>query len=208
MRRAWLVAALVAAGCEGESRLEIRDRRAPTGEPRRVSVASAEERFRVAELFDQQQGLAAGAPGAAGDHDHAPGEPHLTFDLPQGWERLPRTDLRLINLRAGDASCWVTFLAGGGGGLLANVNRWRDQLGAAPVDAAGLAALPRVEVLGRPAVWFDLEGQSEQGPARFLGLLLELESGLLTIKLAAAPAAAEANREPLLRFAASLREGH
>ncbi|MEE8467324.1 MAG: hypothetical protein V3T22_02655 [Planctomycetota bacterium] len=86
---------------------------------------------------------------------------HYDYDLPAGWEELPTTSMRLVNLRpAGDpgAECSLIFLTGDGGGLVANVNRWRGQMGLGELDAAGVNALPTRALLGTGASWVDLEG--------------------------------------------------
>lgn len=208
MRRAWLAAVLIAAGCEGESRVEIQDRRTPS-ESRPVPLASAEQRFAVAEMLDGRPSAA--PPPAQGGHGHG-GAPHLCYDLPPGWEQLPPAPMRDVNLRVpGDAACWVTFLPGVQGGVVDNVNRWRKQLGQPPLDAAGVNALPVVALMGQPAVWFEQDGQfvPEEGqaprPTRFVGMIQEQQGGLLTVKLVGSPESAAAAREGLLRFAASLR---
>ena len=57
--------------------------------------------------------------------------------------------MRSVNLVAGeDTQCYLIELAGEAGGELANLNRWRGEVGHAPLDAAGLAELERVEFLG------------------------------------------------------------
>ena len=77
---------------------------------------------------------------------------------PEGWQELAPTSLREINLRpAGDpdAECYLTVLPGGAGGVAANVNRWRGQLGEPPLGGQELSSLPAATLLGRPAVLID-----------------------------------------------------
>jgi hypothetical protein len=72
------------------------------------------------------------------------------------------------------------MLPGGAGGLLANVNRWYAQMGAAPIDAAALDALPRAGLLGSPAPLVRIDGSfagmggETVDDARLLGLVLEI----------------------------------
>ena len=105
-----------AAAChEAGPTAEITERRV-AAVPSRFVVpgAGAAQRFR-AEMGDM------GAPGASASPADS-----LAYDLPTGWQKLPPTSDRMINLRPGgdpDASCYVTFLPESASGLEANVNR-------------------------------------------------------------------------------------
>src|SRR5690606_181737 len=84
----------------------------------------------------------------------------LSFDLPATWTELPPQQFRDANFRAGDGvECYVTMLGGDGGGLLANVNRWRGQIGLQTTDAASLVGLPTVPMLGGEATLVELVGE-------------------------------------------------
>ncbi|MCP5523511.1 MAG: hypothetical protein H7A46_18390 [Verrucomicrobiales bacterium] len=82
---------------------------------------------------------AAAAPATAG----AGTAPATAWTVPEGWVTQPAGSMQMAKFAiAGDdsksAEVSVATLAGDGGGLLANVNRWRRQLGMDPVDADGL----------------------------------------------------------------------
>ena len=196
------------SGCDAE-RVEITERRV-VGASRVVGFPPSDERFAAAAMLDQDAPpvTPSGMPAAP---PPAPPAPAVAWDTPPDWKPLPSTPLRLINFAVpGGGECYVSVLAGGGG-LLPNVNRWRSQIGAPPLDAAGVEALPRLTLLGRPAVWVELEG-TYQGPGEpprpgwaVLGLLQEGEGSLLTVKLIGPSAAAAAQREAFQRFCASLR---
>jgi hypothetical protein len=66
------------------------------------------------------------------------GDPPVRWTVPEGWKEEPGRDLRYATLRLGAASqapeLTVTKLEGkDAGSVLANVNRWRGQLGLRPV---------------------------------------------------------------------------
>jgi hypothetical protein len=68
-------------------------------------------------------------------------------------------------------------LGGASGGELANVNRWRNQLGLDPVDDSKLAAdLRKITVAGKPASLYDLVGTDPQSkqPTRIVGAILPM----------------------------------
>ncbi|MFM2153431.1 MAG: hypothetical protein RL199_1866 [Pseudomonadota bacterium] len=94
---------------------------------------------------------AMGAPaGMAGDVPPPPPVEKgagLHWTLPAGWTESRTGGMRYATLKpAGDAKVDVSVVVLGGpaGGELANVNRWRGQLGLAPVDEAALPSLKRV----------------------------------------------------------------
>lgn len=67
----------------------------------------------------------------------------LAWSLPDGWSEETGTGMRIATLRSTrNPSVEITIIAleGTAGGELANVNRWREQIGLPPVDAAGLGS--------------------------------------------------------------------
>ncbi len=117
----------------------------------------------------------------------------FTYDVPDGWTTAPANSMRLINLvPAGDprAECYVTILPGEGGGVDANVNRWRNQMSLEPYTNEELEALPKRELLGAEAIYVEFEGlytgmsgdQSEPD-YKLLGLILPLNNSGMFIKM-------------------------
>lgn len=144
-----------------------------------------------------------GAPAGHG------GQARQTFgwSTPAGWsEQTPAEG----SIRKGswtvdgvpDTDCSLVALGGSGGGLKANVNRWRGEMGLDPVDDAAIAALPRRLLLGREAASINLTGtfsggRSGRGPlenARMLGIVLSLPQATLFLKLTGPAAAVEAQQ--------------
>ncbi len=67
----------------------------------------------------------------------------LAWTLPKGWEQSVAGGMRYATLKApakGKLDVSVVVLPGPAGGELANVNRWRGQIGLGPIDAVELAA--------------------------------------------------------------------
>lgn len=139
----------------------------------------------------------------------------LAWDLPKGWVELPATQMRLANFRLdgdNDSECYLSLLPGDGGGLAANINRWRSQLGLEAIDAAAAEALPRALFLSEMATLVDLEGSfSGMGGGearagwRMLGLLLVDTRGSAFFKMTGPSATLATRREEFLALAASLR---
>ncbi|HEX4591107.1 MAG TPA: hypothetical protein VH120_14310 [Gemmataceae bacterium] len=87
----------------------------------------------------------------------------LAYDTPPGWQPVPASGMRLaaFKVTAGDKSAEITIipLAGAAGGLLANVNRWRDQVGLPATTDADLRK--EAKMLDSPAgavVYVDITG--------------------------------------------------
>jgi hypothetical protein len=111
-------------------------------------------------------------PGANAERPAAPPAPSaappaadetLAYDAPPGWQPLPASGMRVaaFKITDGDKSAEVTIipLAGQAGGLLANVNRWRDQLGLPAATAAELQkGAKMLDSKAGPVVCVDLTG--------------------------------------------------
>ncbi len=91
----------------------------------------------------------------------------INWDLPEGWQT-STTGLSMAmaifdvvgNSAEGEvgeaARVTVTELSGEAGGFLGNVNRWRGQVGLAPVEKIELQPISPVQIDGHPAGLIDL----------------------------------------------------
>jgi len=100
------------------------------------------------------------APPPADTPPSATGQRALRYDLPEGWTESPSgSSMRVatITLPADPPlEIAVTRFPGDVGGLLANVNRWRNQVGLRPVDAADLEeVIERIDAGGLEVVLTD-----------------------------------------------------
>lgn len=91
-----------------------------------------------------------------------------TFRAPEGWQSVEAGLIASARFRIGDddraGSVTVTGLKGDGGGLAANVNRWRAQVGLEPVaEKHALAAAQPVKVGGTAGHYLDLTGPEVTG---------------------------------------------
>ena len=138
-------AALVAsAGCDNRSD-EIRSYAIPKETPPAARVVSM-----------QRQPPAAGA-----------GE--MQWDLPDGWTQIANPNpMRFATLIAGEGDdrieVAITQLAGAAGGIAANINRWRGQIGLPPASEFELAGTARhIVARGAEGVIVDLVGVPPDG---------------------------------------------
>lgn len=175
-----LAAALLIAGCGSPpDTVEVTKtiERSAFRPPVEVNAPS-EERFKLAIPTQSPAGPMQTARQPAGDQEQL-----FHWQMPEGWTELPPTSMRLINLRfgaQGESEAYLSFLTDGGGGVAANLNRWRTQMGHAPISDAEIAALPTKPLFGRDATFIDIEGtytgMADPSPKegyRLMGVLLE-----------------------------------
>lgn len=114
-------------------------------------------------------------PGGAGE---AGGHP-ITWDVPADWT--PSKNPPGFVLAAYDAGgegsevqATVSTLAGEGGGAVANINRWRGQIGLPSVSTLEEQPMQRIDTGDGPAAFVDLVGEAGPSgePARILGAIL------------------------------------
>lgn len=165
-------------------------------------VDSARERFR----YQSRPANAAGEQSTG---------PQLVYTTPEGWTDEGRSMMRDVNFtfgENGEGECYVARLPGAGGGLTANVNRWRGQMGAAPLSEEEIAALPKKPLFGQPATFLSVDGDftgmgagEAKKDYRLLGVILSAESsGAVFVKMTGPRELVEANAANFDIFVSSL----
>ncbi len=143
----------------------------------------------------------------------AQGRP-FRFSKPDGWEERPPDTpqgvprLAVFVVRDGEHSAEVSVvpLAGLGGGALANVNRWRRQLGLDPIDDAQLQKdLHILNAGGVKAHYVDLVGRNPAGPQRLLGAWMVHGGQTWFIKMMGFPELVGKQRAAFEAFVQSMR---
>lgn len=139
----------------------------------------------------------------------------LRWDLPKGWTAArPTGPVRVSDFKvegAPEVEAYLSLLPADSGGVAANVNNWRGQLGAPPLDEAGIAALERFDVLGAQGVWVEVTGTYRgmggrlQPDALFLGMICVRPDGALFLRLVGPKGQAEGQREAFRALSRSLR---
>ncbi len=159
------------------------------------------------------------------DHDHdapngggetgppTPG-PKLSWTAPAGWtqESKPRSMREVTFVPMAGVECYVSILRGAAGGVAANVNRWRNQVGLSPLDTPGIAALETVTVLGHEArvldaigTYTDMAGKKHENTT-LLGVVCELEDSTLFVKMIGPTVDVSAERSRFLALCGSLKD--
>lgn len=143
------------------------------------------------------------------------GDERLSWTTPEGWARAERSQMRPVNLSFGpnaEGECYLSILPGGAGGVLANVNRWRKQMGQPDIGEAELEKLPKKVLMGIQGVFVEVDGAytnvgaTEAKPDhRLIGIVASLGDAGLFVKMVGPKALVEANTAAFEEFVASLK---
>jgi hypothetical protein len=155
-------------------------------------------------------GLAQTAPPPAGQG--RPGHPQ--WEVPAGWTELAPTTMILAKFQltgsdpAAQAEVTVSAFPGDVGGLLANVNRWRGQLGLPPLAEANLPqAVTPLDVADGKAMLVDVSGtETKTGqPARLVGAIIPHGGKTWFFKLLGNVTVAAEQKDAFLKFVQSAK---
>jgi hypothetical protein len=152
-------------------------------------------------------GMVADSAAAAPAADAKP-----SWTIPAGWEEGQLAQFltaRYVIKGSGDASAAVNVsqLSGDGGGVTANLNRWRGQLGQKPVSDEEAAKLPTIEAGGVQAVLTDFNGTDARSgkPARLVAVVLPLNGQTWFYKLMGDESVVGAQKEAFIQFVQSAK---
>jgi hypothetical protein len=135
------------------------------------------------------------------------GAPQIKWETPEGWTEVPPSSMRYASFNAADGNggkidiSIVTF-AGDGGSDADNVNRWRGQIGLAPIDASAVTS--QVTPLKTPDTTFsttDIAGAK----ARTIAAWTRHEGRVWFFKATGPNAAVEKEKPKFVKFIESVR---
>jgi len=103
----------------------------------------------------------------------------ITWEAPEHWRATETSSLLTaafeIENEGGQLRTTITGLQGEAGGILANLNRWRRQIGLQPVATLEEQASKMVEIDGQPATLFDIKPPAGSDAAN-PGILIAMQS--------------------------------
>jgi len=200
-RFVWAMAVVGLVGCgDDQATRQVTETRIVQSARDQSGVASSTERFGA-------------APPTTPDVHEAHATP-FEWDQPAGWVLAGPRPMREVTFQVGDsqdAECYVAILRGDGGGLQANLDRWRGQMDRPPLSADEVAALPRITVLGIPSAMIEVEGtfkgmsgESKEDCA-LAGVVCLLEDRSVFVKMIGPPDVVRGERDRFGAFCQSLR---
>ena len=136
------------------------------------------------------------------------GQPRWT--VPDGWRETPPTQMLLARFEAagegGKAEITVSMFPGDVGGTVANVNRWRGQVGLAPWDETAVnQALTPLEVEGGSAMVVEMLNEREGSGKRLIGVIWPRGTHTWFYKMVGDDALVAREKAALIRFVQSVR---
>jgi hypothetical protein len=106
----------------------------------------------------------------------------------------------------GKAEVTVSSFAGMAGGLAANVNRWRGQLGLSPLSTADAEKeASSLDVLGGKAMLVDMTGEKGGQKTRLTAVIVPREGQTWFYKLMGHASVAEREKAAFIKFVQSVR---
>ncbi len=197
---------LVLASCDGSDSTKVTKTRVAVAPPQTTAATP--------------EALPPSHPPIGGQQSAPQKPPAYKATCPAGWTEKPPSSMRVLNYAitaAGDspetpgtAQCYVTILGEKSGGITANVNRWAGQMGQSPPDAAAIATLPVLDVLGAKAPMVEIAGhftavdKTKTESALLLGLICELPGHAVFVKMTGPQAIVEGQKDNFVAFCESL----
>jgi hypothetical protein len=148
----------------------------------------------------------AGAPASSGQAKPA-------WEVPSAWKEIPGGQFLvakfvLTGAANAQASVNVSMSSGDGGGVLANVNRWRGQLGLAPESEADLSKeLQSLDLPGGKASLVDISGQDARTgqKARLLAVVVPRSGDTWFYKLMGDAQIVEREKEAFMKLVQTVK---
>jgi hypothetical protein len=147
----------------------------------------------------------------AGEVPPPPAPAHaVKWTLPKGWTETPGTGMRFATLTppaaGGKAEVSVVCLPGAAGGELANVNRWRGQIGLGPLDEKALdASRLKAKSKAGPVAVFDFTSEGAAQTRMVTGSLLTQDGNSWFFKLVGDAPAVGKGRADFMHLLETLR---
>ena len=129
----------------------------------------------------------------------------IGYTAPEGWQDLPASGIRKANFTVtadtGSAEITILTFPGDVGGRLANINRWRGQVGLEPATPEDLPAYTEgYDISGHRGLYVRLEGETQS----ILGALLPFHGSTWFVKMLGDTPTVLANEAAMKQFLDSI----
>lgn len=134
----------------------------------------------------------------------------IQWKVPKGWQTAAASGMRVASFAFSGADISVVAIPGEAGGDLANVNRWRGQLGLGPIGENEMSGVSKkLKTAAGSVLVVDLSGADPkgeiQGKARLLGAILALDDRQWFFKAMGTDEAVAKTKPSFLNFLRSLK---
>ena len=147
-------------------------------------------------------------PGMAGPVSPPPSTDLPQWEVPDGWKPKAATTMRLASFVVGaDGDLSVVALGPAAGGTLANVNRWRSQLGLSALTDAELGAATTSVTLasGPTATVVEVTGEGQFAGRKTLAAIIARPDRTWFYKLSGESGLVTAEKERFVKFIKSVK---
>ena len=151
----------------------------------------------------------------AKEAEDQPRQHPLLWTTPEGWQEGPPSQMRLIDFKFGpkqEGECYLSAMPGPAGGLAANINRWRGQMGQPALTDADIEKLPRKTLLGTEAHFVTIDGdfkgvgaEASQSGYRMLGIIQQAPELTIFVKMTGPKDLVEKNAAAFDAFCGSVK---
>ncbi len=141
-----------------------------------------------------------------GMQEAANSAPEISYEVPEGWKELEPSGIRkanfTINADNGNAEVTILTFPGDVGGTLANINRWRDQIGLDPATSENVNEVSNpYEIAKHEALYVRLQGETRS----IFGAILPFHGNTWFFKMFGDNPVVFANDEAMKQFLDSVR---
>jgi hypothetical protein len=194
-----VAAALLLAGCGDE---KVETYRVPKEKDPELPMAAAGEA--------PGQGAPAAGPSMADTSVPTASGADLSWTAPADWVAKAASAMRkgsyTVAGGGGESDLSITAFPGDVGGELANVNRWRGQVGLGPLGPEGLdAAVTRVQSNGLPVTIVELAPRDDPKGKCILGAMVPFGGSTWFFKLMGPAASVRASKPAFIEFLHTVR---
>jgi hypothetical protein len=147
-------------------------------------------------------------PGMAGPVAPPPSTGQPQWEVPAGWKSVPASTMRIASFAVGEGGDFsVVALGPAAGGTLANLNRWRGQLGLGAVSEADIPTATTTLNLpgGDKAIVADLTGEGTGAGKKMLAAIVARADRTWFYKLTGSAALVAQERDNFLKFVQSVK---
>ncbi len=137
--------------------------------------------------------------------------PGLVWSAPETWTAKPLSPMRkgsyTVRRDGAEADLAITAFPGDTGGLTANLNRWRGQVGQPPLDEAALRqSVEHLTVGGLDITLTDISGGNPEQPVRLLGAIVPYQGQTWFFKLLGPETVVSAEKDTFRAFLLTIKE--
>lgn len=149
------------------------------------------------------------------ESEDQPRQHPLVWNTPEGWQEGQPSQMRLIDFKFGpkqEGECYLSAMPGPAGGLAANINRWRGQMGQPALTEAEIDKLPRKKLLGTDSHFVSVDGdfkgvgaEAAQSGYRMLGIIQQAPELTIFVKMTGPKDLVEKNAAAFDAFCSSVK---